>query len=55
MADFIAILGTSLSLLLLIFVTLLILGANFAPDWAKSRGFLVAVGTLVVIGSNSFQ
>ena len=45
--------GTWLSLLFLVFVTLLMLGANFAPDWAKSRGFLLVAGALVVIGGNS--
>ena len=55
MTDLVGTVGASLSLLLLVFVTLLLCGANFAPDWAKSRGFLVAVGALVVIGSSSFH
>ena len=55
MTEFVSIVGASLSLLLLIFVGLLLCGANFAPDWAKSRGFLVAVGALVLIGSNTFH
>lgn len=54
MTDLLSIVGASLSLLLLIFVGLLLCGANFAPDWAKSRGFLVAACALVLIGSNSF-
>ena len=55
MTELAGIVGASLSLLLLIFVGLLLCGANFAPDWAKSRGFLVAVSALVLIGSNSFH
>ena len=48
-------LAESLALGFLIFVTLLLFGANFAPDWAKSRGFLVAVGALVIVGSSTLQ
>ncbi|MGB5559241.1 MAG: hypothetical protein WBN04_14665 [Paracoccaceae bacterium] len=55
MTDFASTLGALLGLLLLIFVTLLMLGANFAPNWAKSRGFLVAACALIVIGSNTFH
>ena len=55
MTDIVGTVGASLSLLLLIFVALLLCGANFAPDWAKSRGFLVAISALVVIGSSSFH
>lgn len=55
MADISVTIGASLALLFLIFVALLMLGANFAPDWAKSRGFLVAVGALVIIGTTTLQ
>ena len=46
--------GTWLTLLLIVFLILLALGVNFAPDWVKSRGFLLVATVLVVLGSNSF-
>lgn len=41
------------ALLMFTFVALLSFGADFAPEWAKSRGFLIVASMLIVVGSNS--
>ena len=45
--------GNWVTLIFAAFVLLLLLGANFAPTWAKSRTFLVFMCALVIVGSNA--
>ena len=53
MSALVAFLGTTLALFACAYVALLMFGADFAPAWVKSRGFLVVAGALIVVGSNA--
>lgn len=53
MFDVVSSLGSLFAIAGSIFVTLLLMGANFAPAWAKSHAFLIALGAVVIAGSNA--